>query len=173
MKHTALSKALLLLGALAVSACGQDPKPAASAPAVVKKYAQATVLEGAVSNDKGLLKTGTVTVNAENGRLITQVAVDNGHYRVEIPADTVLPIVLTFSSAAGTEKLVAAVVHSSITQYEINLLSTAIAAAAKAMGGYTHANMVRAAEHTVHTPDANKTTTGWRGDPTTQYGGWH
>ena len=45
--------------------------------------------------------------------------------------------------------------------------------AAKAMGGYNRANMIHAAENTVHTPDANKTTTGWRGDPTTQYGGWH
>ncbi|MDO9141907.1 MAG: hypothetical protein Q7U38_16425 [Methylobacter sp.] len=174
MKRTLLSKILLvILGALAVSACGQDPKPATSRPTVVKKYAQATVLEGAVSNDKGLIKTGTVAANAENGQLITQVTVDNGHYRVDIPADTVLPILLTFSAESGGEKLVAAVVHSSITQYEINPLSTAIAAAAKAMGGYTHANMTRAAERTVHTPDANKTTTGWRGDPTTQYGGWH
>lgn len=41
------------------------------------------------------------------------------------------------------------------------------------MGGYTRANLVRAAEETVHVPDANKTSTGWRGDPTTQYGGWH
>jgi len=174
MKRSTLSKALLvILGALAISACGQDSKPATTIPAVVKKYAQATVLEGSVSNEKGLVKTGTVAVNAENGQLITQVAVDNGHYSVEIPANTVLPILLTFSAESGNEKLVAAVVHNSITKYEINKLSTAIAAAAKAMGGYTHANMIRAAERTVHTPDANKTTTGWRGDPTTQYGGWH
>ncbi len=39
------------------------------------------------------------------------------------------------------------------------------------MGGFTRANMILAAENTVHTPDANKTTTGWRGDPTTQNGG--
>lgn len=37
------------------------------------------------------------------------------------------------------------------------------------MGGYNRANMVRAAEGTVAVPDANKTTEGFRGDPTTQW----
>jgi hypothetical protein len=52
-------------------------------------------------------------------------------------------------------------------------LTTAIAKAAKTMGGYTRTNMVRAAEETVSVPEGNKTSTGWKGDPTTQYGGWH
>jgi len=30
-----------------------------------------------------------------------------------------------------------------------------------------------AADSTVGVPDANKTSTGFRGDPTKQYGGWH
>jgi hypothetical protein len=52
-------------------------------------------------------------------------------------------------------------------------LTTSIAKKAQALGGYTHANMVQAAEDTAKVPDANKTTAGFRGDPTTQYGGWH
>ena len=74
---------------------------------------------------------------------------------------------------ADGEKLITAVVHPTITQYDINPLTTLIAKKAKSMGGYSHANMVRAAEGTVTVPDANKTTEGFRGDPTTQYGGWH
>lgn len=164
---------LVILSSFAVTGCGQEQKTAKAGPAVIKKYAQTTVLEGVISNNKGVIKTGTVKVTDENDRLITSVAVENGHYSVEIPANTVLPILLTFSSESDAEKLVAAVIHDTITKYEINPLTTAIAKAAKAMGGYTHANMTRAAADTVHTPDANKTTTGWRGDPTTQYGGWH
>ncbi len=170
MRRTVLFTAL---AAILAAGCDQGQKTAKVSQVAVKKYAQATTLEGAVSNDKAVIKTGTVTATDESGRLIADAAVDSGHYRVEIPADTVLPILLTFSSGPDSEKLVAAVVHDSITQYDINPLTTAIAAAAKAMGGYTHANMTRAAADTVHTPDANKTTTGWRGDPTTQYGGWH
>lgn len=173
MKRTVLFILLPVFLAGFVTGCDQDRKAAKVSQTVVKKYAKATVLEGMVSNDKGMVKTGSVEVSDENGHIIAHTAVDNGHYSVEIPANTILPILLTFSSEAGAEKLVAAVVHDSITKYEINPLTTAIAAAAKTMGGYTHANMIRAAESAVHVPDANKTTTGWRGDPTTQYGGWH
>ena len=170
MSRTILFTVLL---AILTTGCEQDQKTAKVFPAVIKKYAKATLLEGVISNNKGVIKTGVVEVTDENGHLITHVAVDNGHYQVEIPANTVLPILLTFSSESSTEKLVAAIIHDTITKYEINPLTTAIAATAKAMGGYTHANMTRAAAETVHAPDANKTTTGWRGDPTTQYGGWH
>ncbi|MFA6163463.1 MAG: hypothetical protein WC685_08545 [Methylobacter sp.] len=174
MKHTVLFTILLvILSSLAISGCDRGQKTAKVSQAVVKKYAQATALEGVVSNDKGVIKMGRVEVTDENGRLITHVAVDNGHYRVEIPANTILPILLTFSSELITEKLVSVVIDDSITQNYINPSTTAIAKAAKAMGGYTHANIVRAAENTLHTPDANKTTTGWKGDPTKQYGGWH
>lgn len=174
MKRTVIFTILpVIMGGFAVTGCEQDQKAAKVSQAVVKKYAQATTLEGVVSDNNGVIKTGTVEVTDENGRLITHAAVDNGHYNVEIPANTVLPILLTVSSASSAEKLVAAVIHHTITKYEINPSTTAIAKAAKAMGGYTHANMTRAAADTVHTPDANKTTTGWRGDPTTQYGGWH
>lgn len=164
---------LVIVSSFAFTGCEQKQKTAKASPAVIKKYTQATILEGVVSNNKGVMKAGTVEVFDENDRLIASVAVTSGHYSVEIPANTILPILLTFSSESGSEKLVAAVIHDTITKYDINPLTTAIAKAAKAMGGYTHANMTRAAADTVHTPDANKTTTGWRGDPTTQYGGWH
>jgi hypothetical protein len=173
MKRTALFTLLPVILSGFATGCEQGQKTAKVSQSVIKKYTQATILEGTVSNDKGVVKAGTVEASDEDGHLLTRVAVDNGHYSVEIPANTILPILLTFSSEPGAEKLVAAVVHDSITKYEINPLTTAIAAAAKTMGGYTHANMIRAAEAAAHVPDANKTTTGWRGDPTTQYGGWH
>jgi len=174
MKRTVIFTILpVILSGFTVTGCEQGQKPAKAAQSAPKKYAQATTLEGTVSDNKGPIKTGTLEVTDENGRVITQAAVDNGRYSVEIPANTVLPILLTVSSESSAEKLVVAVVHNTITKYEINPLTTTIAKAAKTMGGYTHANMTRAAEATVHTPDANKTTSGWRGDPTKQYGGWH
>ena len=50
---------------------------------------------------------------------------------------------------ADGEKLITAVVHPTITQYDINPLTTLIAKKAKSMGGYSHANMVRATEGAV------------------------
>jgi hypothetical protein len=141
----------------------------------IKKYEQATTLEGVVSNNHGPIRAGTIKVTDMYEELVASTALqNNGHYRVRIPMDTVLPIVLTFyPDAADGEKLLTAVVHPSITKYDINPLTTSIAKKALAMGGYTHANLVRAAEGTAKVPDANKTTAGFRGDPTKQYGGWH
>ena len=173
MKRTVLFTVLVILGSIAVTGCENSQKTTKVMPVAIKKYPQATTLEGVVSNDNGMVKNGKVEVSEENGRIITGVTLDNGHYSVEIPAGTVLPILLTFFSESSAEKLVTAVIHDTITKYEINPLTTAIAKSAKAMGGYTHANMTRAAADTVSTPDTNKTTGGWKGDPTTQYGGWH
>lgn len=174
MKHTVIFSLLLAtLISFAITGCDQGQKTAKLIPVVVKKYTKTTTLEGVVSNNKGVIKAGKVEVTDEKGRSITEAAVDDGHFSVEIPANTVLPILLTMSSESSTDKWVTVVIDESITRYYINPSTTAIAKAAKEMGGYTRANMIRAAENTVHTPDENKTTTGWRGDPTTQYGGWH
>jgi hypothetical protein len=157
-----------------VSGCGQDQKPASISQTAIKKYSEATTIEGMVSTGKSLIKTGTVEVTDENGQKIPQVIVENGRFQVEIPTGTNLPLLLSFTSeTTHPEKLIAVVLYEDVTKYFLDPSTTAIAKAAKAMGGYTRANLVRAAEDTTHTPDANKTTTGWRGDPTTQYGGWH
>jgi hypothetical protein len=97
-------------------------------------------------------------------------------YSLTIPAKTQLPMELTFYPDKGNsdvDKLVTAVIYTSINKYDINDLTTLIAKNAKALGGYNHSNMSIAADSTVGIPDANKTSTGFRGDPTKQYGGWH
>lgn len=153
---------LALLNGLLLNACNemQQSKPAVQK---VEKYtATSVLLSGKVEN-----KTGNVEAidNAQN--VIASAAVENGRYKIEIPAQTQLPIVLQ----AGD--LISVVVDTDLKSYDINALTTTIAQKAKALGGYTRQNLVLAASNSVHTPDANKTSTGWRGDTTTQYGGWH
>lgn len=164
---------LLLSVGCIISGCEQAPKPANSSQTVIKKYSKTTTIEGTVGSGHSIIKTGAIEITDENGRKITAVAIENGHFQAEIPSGTVLPLLLNFSSENHPDKLISVVFYEDVTNYFIDPSTTAIAKAAKAMGGYTHANLVRAAEDTTHTPDANKTTTGWRGDPTTQYGGWH
>ena len=166
---------LLILASCFLTACDKGNRNVAPIKEIVKKYDQETFLEGIVSNNDGPVKVGAIKVTDANGRLITEAMLqNNGHYRVAIPANTVLPIILNFyPAAADAQKLVTAVVHPSITKYDINPLTTSIAQKALAMGGYTHAQLVRAAESAATVPDANKNTAGFRGDPTTQYGGWH
>jgi hypothetical protein len=166
--------AAFLLALLLLAGCERDAPKSAFPQQSVKKYEKATVLEGLVSDNKGPIKSGIVKVSDEKGVLIAETVLQGDeHYRVQVPAGTVLPIVLTFLPATAGEQMITAVVHPNVTKYDITPLSTAIAKKAKALGGYTHGNMLVAAESMGTVPDDNKTTAGFRGDPTKQYGGWH
>lgn len=160
-----MSKKLLLMGLLNIlllSACNEMQQSKPAAQKVTKYTANSVLLSGKVAGN-----ANNVEAIDEMQRVIIGAAVENGRYKIEIPAQTQLPLVLR----AG--EFISVVVDTDLTYYDINPLTTAIAQKAKALGGYTRQNMVLAASNSVHTPDANKTSTGWRGDTTTQYGGWH
>jgi hypothetical protein len=167
----------LLIASCGLVACNNDQQHTVPISHAAKKYSQATTLEGVVSDSKGRVKAGQIKVIDSKQQSIASTEIqNNGQYRVEIPAETELPIVLSVhheASLANAEQLLVAVIDPMISKYDISPLTTAIANKAKAMGGYTRSNLVLATEGMVHVPDANKTSTGFRGDPTTQYGGWH
>ncbi|WP_019864678.1 hypothetical protein [Methylovulum miyakonense] len=163
---------LLALGiASIITACEKNTPHTVAIQQGTKKFLSATVLQGTVSDKNGTVKAGSVELNDAQNRLLLSAVLDNGRYRLEVPENTPLPVILNVSATTGP--LLAAVVDPSINTYDINPLTTAIAKKAQALGGYTRANMVVAAESMINAPDANKTSTGFRGDPTTQYGGWH
>lgn len=168
---------MLAIGFLA--GCGKSEQASNSNPLVkssVKKYTKDTTLSGLVSNDAGPVKIGKVEATDNKGAIIATALLDeSGRYSMVIPMGTELPIVLAaFTETDPTsEKLMVAVVEPTLTKYDINTLTTAIAEKARSLGGYTYANMRQAAMSSTAIPDANKTTGGFRGDPTKQYGGWH
>lgn len=159
---------------LFLSACGDQQKKSPAIKVSVQKYKQDKVLKGTVLDEKGPVREGDINVVDETGRVVATTSLDSSkNYSVEIPAGTILPIVITVKPKGSSEKLKAVVISTAVSRYDISPLTTKIANRAKELGGYTRANMVLAADSTVGVPDANKTTTGFRGDPTTQYGGWH
>jgi hypothetical protein len=143
----------------------------------VKKYPQTVTLSGSVSGRKGPLQAGKVDAVSENGGIIASAEIDGGsRYTLAIPAGTALPMVLKAYPERGRDgetALAAVAVDPAVKNYDINPLSTAIAEKARSLGGYSRKNMLTAAMTGMATPDANKTTGGFRGDPTKQYGGWH
>ncbi len=178
MIHNSSSHALVLLlltAAIALTGCEQN-QPNKNLPAqqsAVKKYEAATTLHGTVSDSKGYAENGTVNVSNVDGKIIASTTLQNSkNYSVEVPANTPLPVVLSFSPEQG-EKMVSVVVHPSITKYDINPMTTAIAAKAATMGGYTDSNIRQAAETVSSMSDAGKATAGAQGNPTQRYGGWH
>ena len=165
---------MLLVGLLG---CGKDKQSGLNQPEAIQKYERDVVLQGAVSLNGAAVKPGKVEARLQNGQLLADFNLDNNtRYQLHIPAGTVLPVILSYTpidSSRDSDKLISVVVQTGLYRYDINPLTTAIAAQARALGGYTTRNLVQAAADSVHVPDANKTSTGFRGDPTTQYGGWH
>ncbi|MCK5354155.1 MAG: hypothetical protein KAJ63_03485 [Methyloprofundus sp.] len=169
-------KAILMasIASLFLVACDDQQKKSPAIKVPVQKYKQLKVLKGSVLDEKGSVLKGTLKVTDSTGREVASTHLENSkHYSVEIPAGTTLPIVLTVKPKGSSETLRAVVISAAVSSYDISPLTTKIAKRAKELGGYTYSNMVMAAESTVGVPDANKTSTGFRGDPTKQYGGWH
>lgn len=167
----------LLLIAELLSACGSKPKTADIAQTRQERYRHAMTLEGLVSNDSGPVKTGVVKALSENGATLTSVQLEGeSRYKLDLPAGTLLPLILTYSpdpNAPESQSMMTVAIHANTSKYDINPASSRISKQAKSLGGYTHSNLVRAAESTGIVPADNKTTAGFRGDPTKQYGGWH
>lgn len=157
--------------------CNDKPQSKLPKKTASKSYAVATTLKGSVIGKDGPIESGTVKVTGDTGTVISSTKLQNNkHYSVTIPAGTSLPILLKFYSEPGqaeSEIMFTAVIFPTMTQFDITPLTTAIAKKAKAMGGYTHTNMITAAKNSVSMPKSNQTTGGFSGDPTKQYGGWH
>ena len=169
-------KALLtsVIASIFLVACDDQKKNTPVIKVPVQTYKQIKVLKGAVLDEKGPVLEGELKVADSTGRVVASTHLNNSkNYSVDIPAGTTLPVVLTVKPKGSSEKLKAVVISSVVSRYDISPLTTKIANRAKELGGYTYANMVMAADSTVGVPDANKTSTGFRGDPTKQYGGWH
>ncbi len=164
---------LLIANSFLVACDNQKPKkPAIKLPP--QSFEQTIILEGTVTDKNGPVLEGEIKVADSSGRVVAKAQLENSkHYKVEVPAGTDLPIVLSIRPKGASEPLIAVGVSKMVSVYDISPFSTAIAKRAKELGGYTYNNMVLAADSTVNAPDANKTSTGFRGDPTKQYGGWH
>ena len=135
IKKYHLPTSLILAIAWAITACNPNPAPKASIAQSAKTFPIATLLQGSVSDKKGLVHNGKVDLNDSQNRTIASIPLNNGHYQLEIPADTPLPVTLSVDDPGGT--LLVAIVDPTISHYDINPLTTAIAQKAKTLGGYT------------------------------------
>lgn len=177
LKQSLSFTCILLASGGILTGCDSKPKTSTGTIVSVQKYEKVKTLHGLVTNDDGPIKTGIIKALTETGQELSQTQLEGSpQYSLDVPAGTILPIILAYyptAEASDNPRMIAAVVHAGASKFDINQLSTGIAERAKAFGGYTHKNLVRAAEESGTVPASNKTTAGFRGDPTTQYGGWH
>jgi len=166
LRHLSIFLAICI--ASIITACEDSPRKPVQQAATVR-FIAASTLEGQVTDRNGLLKTGKVLLSDAQNQVLAIADIQEGRFQVTVSENTALPLVLSVESA----DLRAVVIDPWQKRYDINTLTTVIAEKAKALGGYSRSNMVRAAETTVDMPAANRTSTGFRGDLTTQYGGWN
>ncbi len=156
---------------------GGNKSSAIKTPQQETKFKNDTVISGKVTINSDAVSSGEVKALDKNGAEVARAVLDGSNqYILNIPAMTKMPVTLNYhpgDQEASNEQLIAVIVYSAISKYDINERTTAIVKAAKKMGGYSPKNLTIAAENAVNVPDANKTSTGFRGDPTKQYGGWH
>jgi len=98
----------------------------------------------------------------------------DSRYSVNIPSNAAYPLLLAIP--AHDEVLEAVVMDPAAVKQDITHMSSLVVRAARDMGGFTKENMARAAIGAISqskTSSGSKTSAGFSGDPTKQYGGWH
>jgi|GEM_PF-133299 len=183
LKRFPKTASLALAGAVLLAGCGEPEKPAEMFQALPQKFDEELkfekemTLRGAVNDEKEPVTEGKVVATDEKGNTIAETSLEGSNrFSIVIPAGTALPILLKAYREGSESKgkpLTVAIVDSFESQYNINPKTTAIAEKAKSLGGYTRKNLMAAAMMSSAVPDEDKTTSGFRGDPTKRYGGWH
>lgn len=168
---------LACLLVLSLAGCGEQDEVGLLIDESPQQYEVAVTLTGTVDDGTGTVTQGKIVATDETGTPIASTTLQHsGRYSIAIPANTTLPILLqAYPETGGAERkpLTVAIVEATLTHYNINPRTTAIAERAKALGGYTRKNVLTATAEGAAVPEKNKTTEGFRGDPTRQYGGWH
>ncbi len=92
------SRIAWLVMAVLLSGCGKEAKPQKLHKETVQKYEKTVTLQGSVSNNTGLVKSGKIEARLPSGELLAETVLENSaRYQLQIPAGTVLPLILSFS----------------------------------------------------------------------------
>ena len=162
-------KLIGLTAILMVSGCGDSSSPKVTATGKTDQ------IEGIVADRDGPVINGDIVVKDKNGAILTTVKLKgDSRYSVNIPSNAAYPLLLAIP--AHDEVLEAVVMDPAAVKQDITHMSSLVVRAARDMGGFTKENMARAAIGAISqskTSSGSKTSAGFSGDPTKQYGGWH
>ncbi|MEN8260270.1 MAG: hypothetical protein ABFS02_06745, partial [Pseudomonadota bacterium] len=126
---------LILIAPCFLPACGEAEKSGVVFDEPVQKYDKEVTLSGSVRDKKGAVTKGKIVATDDKGNTIASALLENtNRYSIVIPPNTALPILLKAYPEDGEFKgksLVVAIVRSTLKHFDINPLTTAIAAKAK------------------------------------------
>ena len=164
-----------MIAALWLTACGDNaPSPSTAATP--------TRLTGHVSNDDGPVGHARIEAKDANGQVTAKAELQGGSntYQLSLPAGTAYPVILTaYPQATPAAPLKAAVSSPLAAEQDISPITTIIVDTALSLGGLTEPNLAKAAGAAISLrkksggSGGGATTESFKGDPTTQHGGWH
>ena len=165
------SKFLLLVPMLAVLAgCGDSGSSRSTAVAEDK-------IGGIVRDDEGPINKARIEAKDSKGAIVAKAEISGGnHYSLTLPANTAYPVVLSAYPEGSDEVLKAAVTSSLAEEQEISDITTLVVDTALSLGGLTEKNLTKAAGAAIsqrRSRGGSGSSSGFKGDPTKQYGGWH
>lgn len=141
-----------------------------------KRYDQAVTVNGVVSNAEGSVDTAEIKATDQSGEILATTQLQGTKvYTLDIPSGSVFPLVLTAYIESSDETFKALMISPSLKKVDISPFSTQIIDKAIALGGFSEKNIMQATMTTSKASlgRSNRTEAGFRGDPTSQYGGWH
>ncbi|GAB4366342.1 MAG: hypothetical protein Kow0060_23920 [Methylohalobius crimeensis] len=157
----------LSLLTLVLAGCGNGTDSVSSGPATIR---------GQVISDQGPVKTAAIkAVDSRNRTLATTEVGRDAHFRIQLPADTAYPVVLTATLPNG-KTLEAVAGGSLVSEQNISSYTDLVVKSARQLGGLTPENIARAAGGAINqrpSQGGKRSSTGFKGDLTKQYGGWH
>lgn len=161
---------LLVPALLALAGCGDSGSSRTASPAEDR-------IAGLVLTDEGPVARAKVEASDRDGKPVaTTEAGGDAHYRLTLPAGTAYPVVLTARAENLPQPLKAVVTSELAEEQDISEVTTLVVETAMNLGGLTEANLAKAAGAAISqrkSRGGSGSSSGFKGDPTKQYGGWH
>ncbi|HHJ39060.1 MAG: hypothetical protein AXA67_01430 [Methylothermaceae bacteria B42] len=140
--------------------------------------AKSTVIEGLVIGEEGPAEKARIEAVDSRGQIIAKAQVKGeGRYQITLPANANYPVLLKATLPQERNKVFQAVVTSDLVEeQDISPMTDLVVKSALGQGGLTPENIARAAGAAINqrpTQGGKRTSSGFKGDLTKQYSGWH
>jgi len=159
----------IIFSVFLLTGCSEDSSPISSQSTPAK-------IEGQVFDDHGKVKKATIDVLDKTERRLTTVELQgDGHFRIRIPASAGYPVVLKAKLEMG-KILEAVVTNNQVKEQDISPYTDLVVKSARLRGGLTPENITGAAGAAINmrrSQGGKRSSSGFKGDLTKQYGGWH
>ena len=162
---------LLLATTLTLGACGDN----ASTTAVSK--ATEAHISGVMLDEEAPITHARIEAHDRNGKRVAGTVMNGEErYAITLPPGTAYPVILTATPDGQSTALKAAITSDLVAEQDISSVTTIVVDTALSLGGLTEANLAKAARAAIsqrRTSGGFGSSSGFKGDPTKQYGGWH